>query len=227
MSIKAILIAIVAMVAAAGCSPILAPQPDKSTFFILSPVSSGVTVNASGPPPVNRDSQLTLGVGPIDFPVYLSRLQVVTRTSPNQIVLAQERRWGEPLDKNFARVFSENLSLLMNTQRIEKYPWPHKTQVDYQIAMDVQRFETSTDGQSQLIARWVIKDGATGKDLYASETVASSPVSTGDAGASAALSNDLATLSREIAARIVYLRAMHNRAVSESRSQATSKLDLR
>ena len=207
MSIKAILISTGAIVVASGCSPILAPQPDKSTFFMLSPVSSGTVADASAPAPVKRDSPLTLGIGPIEFPDYLSRLQVVTRTSANRIVLAQERRWGEPLDRDFVRVFSENLSLLLNTQRVEKYPWSHKTHIDYQIAVDVQRFEASEDGQSQLIARWIIKDGTTGKDLYASETVAGSPVAKGEEGAPAALSNDLGTMSREIATRIIALRS--------------------
>ena len=111
----------------------------------------------------------------------------------------------EPLDKNFARVLSENISKLLNTQQIEKYPWPVRTHIDYQIEVDVQRFETTSGGQSQLIARWIIKNGE-GKDLYASETTASAPVGAGETGASAALSNDLATLSREVAARITELR---------------------
>ena len=82
---------------------------------------------------------------------------------------------------------------------------PVRTHIDCQIEVDVQRFETTSDGKSQLIARWIIKDGA-GKDLYASETTASTPVSAGETGASAALSDDLATLSREVAARITELR---------------------
>ncbi len=201
------LIAGAAIGVAAGCGPVLAPQPDKSTFFVLAPLTSGGVINASAA--VGHDPQLTLGIGPIEFPDYLSRLQVVTRTSANQIVLAQERRWGEPLDKNFARVFSENISLLMNTQQIEKYPWSHKTQIDYQIEIDVLRFEAGADGQSQMVARWIIKDGATGKDLYASETTASAPVPKGDAGASIALSDDLATLSRDVATHLVALNQTH------------------
>jgi uncharacterized protein len=218
MKIKVILIAIGASIIAAGCGPVLAPQPDHSTFFILSPVSSSGVVNTSASTPVGRDSQMTLGIGPIEFPDYLSRLQVVTRTSANQIVLAQERRWGEPLDRNFGRVFSENLSILTGTQRIEKFPWSHKTQIDYQISVDVLRFETSTDGQSQMIARWTIKDGMTGKDLYASETTANAPVPAGDAGASAALSDDLATLSRDVASKISELRAARPSTASVSRA---------
>ena len=96
---------------------------------------------AAKPASASPDSQLTIGVGPVDFPDYLRRLPVVTRVAPNRIDLSDEKRWAEPLDKNFTRVLSENLATLLDTQRIEKYPWPLRTKVDYQIEIDVQRFE--------------------------------------------------------------------------------------
>jgi uncharacterized lipoprotein YmbA len=185
-----------------SCSP-LAPQPDHSKFFILTPLADG-PAPISTPTVATSNSNLTIGIGPIDFPDYLRRLEVVTRASPNELDLSTEKRWGEPLDKNFSRVFSENISRLLNTRQIEKYPWPLRTHIDYQIEVNVQRFETTSDGQSQLTARWIIKDG-TGTDLYASETSASAPVGTGETGASAALSSDLATLSREVADRLTEL----------------------
>ncbi|HYL99554.1 MAG TPA: PqiC family protein, partial [Blastocatellia bacterium] len=167
---------------ATGCT-VLAPRPDHSKFFILTPISEGTgsAANAASTPA----SSLSIGVGPIDFPDYLRRAEVVTRTAPNQIDLAEQRRWAEPLDKGFTRALSENLAHLLNTQKIEKYPWPRNTQIDYQIAVDVQTFETSSDGKSELIARWTIKNGADGKNLYASETTATAPVGPGDTGASA------------------------------------------
>jgi len=186
---------------ALGCSP-LAPQPDHSKFFILTPINADV---GAASVPGKASQPLTIGVGPIDFPDYLKHPEVVTLAAPNEIDLANERRWGEPLDKNFTRVLTENLSQLLDTQRIEKYPWPRKTQIDYQVEVDVQRFETSGNGQSQLVARWIIKDPQKSKDLYASRTTASSPVDKSDAGASAALSHDLATLSREVASQITEL----------------------
>ena len=215
MNIKSMLIALSACVAAAGCSP-LAPQPDRSKFFILTPLSEGAA-SAATPASTAGNSPLTIGIGPIDFPDYLRRLEVVTRSSPNQLDLSAEKRWGEPLDKNFERVLGENLAQLLNTQQIEKYPWSHKTQVDYQVSIDVQRFEASTDGQSQLIARWVIKDGNTGKDLASGLTNASAPVGAGETGASAALSSDLGTISRDIASRISEL--------SQHRVPATSSTE--
>jgi uncharacterized protein len=203
MNIKAKLIAFGACAMAAGCS-VLSPQPDRSKFFILSPVSDsgGMTAKPSSTSP---DSQLTIGVGPVDFPDYLRRLPVVTRVGPTQVDLSDERRWAEPLDKNFTRVLSENLATLLHTQRIEKYPWSLRTKVDYQIEIHVQRFETTGDGQSQLIASWIIRDGQSGKILYASETTTGAPAGTDEASASAALSSDLATLSKEIATRVTEL----------------------
>jgi len=114
-------------------------------------------------------------------------------------------RWAEPLDKNFVRVFAENLATLLDTQRIEKYPWALRTKVDYQVEIDVQRFEATSDGQSQLIASWIIRDGPSSKILYASQTTAGAPTGADEASASAALSSDLATLSKEIATRITEL----------------------
>lgn len=197
MRVKAALIALGACMFAAACSP-LAPQPDKSRFFILAPISNSDT-------PAPDTSQLSIGIGPIDFPDYLKRPQVVTLVEPNRIDLSQDRRWGEPLDKDFARIFSENMSQLLGTQRIEKYPWSRKVEIDYQIELDIIQFETMASGQSKLKTRWIVRDGKDGKELYASETDSSSPVDKTEAGAAAALSKDLGTLSRDIATRITAL----------------------
>ena len=219
MNVKVTFIALSCCVLSFGCSP-LAPQPDHSKFFILTPVADQAATQFA-PANTAGDPGLTIGIGPIDFPDYLRRLEVVTLTSPNQLDLATEKRWGEPLDKDFARVFAENISTLLNTQQLERYPWPVRTHVDYQIVVEVQRFETTSDGQSQLVARWVIKD-STGKDLFASETRASAPVGSGETGPSIALSNDLATLSREVAARVTELHA-HRVPVNTTDTRVSSK----
>jgi uncharacterized lipoprotein YmbA len=100
---------------------------------------------------------------------------------------------------------------LLQTDRIEKYPWAHRTPIDYQITISVERFEASANGQAQLNARWIIKDGATGKDLYASETTAATThvADGGEDSAARALSEDLATLSRAIASRVSALSERH------------------
>jgi uncharacterized lipoprotein YmbA len=214
------LIAFGACAIVAGCS-VLSPQPDRSEFFILSPVSDRAGM-ATKPASTSPDSQLTVGVGPVDFPDYLRRLPVVTRVAPNRVDLSDERRWAEPLDKNFVRVLSENLAVLLDTQRIEKYPWSLRTKVDYQVEIDVQRFETTSDGQTQLIASWIIRDGQGSKILYASQTTVSAPAGPDGVSASAALSGDLATLSKEIALRITELKQHRTPNNADSNSASSS-----
>jgi hypothetical protein len=72
--------------------------------------------------------------------------------------------------------------------------------------LDVERFDTDTEKQAKLNARWSIRDGRDGKVLYATETTASAPVGSGDEGPSAALSSNIATLSKEIASQLTLLR---------------------
>jgi uncharacterized protein len=203
MKMKAIWAALGVCALAAGCS-VLSPQPDRTKFFILNPLSEGAAAGGQAGS-TSPGSQLIIGVGPVDFPDYLRRLPVVTRVAPNRVDLSDEERWAEPLDKNFVRVLSENLATLLGTQRIEKYPWPVKNRIDYQIEVDVERFETTSDGQTQLMASWIIRDGATDKILYASRTAAGAPAGPDELSASAALSSDLATLSKEIASRVAEL----------------------
>jgi uncharacterized protein len=203
MNINTIRLALGACVLAAGCS-VLSPQPDRSRFFILTPISDSAGTGAQAAS-TSAGAQLIVGVGPVDFPDYLRRLPVVKRVAPNRVDLSDEERWAEPLDKNFVRVLSQNLARLLNTQRIEKFPWPVKDRIDYQVEIDVERFETTSDGQAQLMASWIIRDGPTDKILYASQTTAGAPAGPDELSASAALSGDLATLSKDIASRVTEL----------------------
>lgn len=220
MNLKTKLIAFGACAIVAGCS-VLSPQPDRSEFFILTPVSDSAGM-AARPASTSPDSQLTIGVGPVDFPDYLRRLPVVTRVAPNRIDLSEERRWAEPLDKNFVRVLSENLAALLDTQRIEKYPWSLRTKVDYQVEINVQRFETTSDGQTQLLASWIIREGQRSKILYASQTTTGSPAGPDGVSESAALSSDLATLSKEIASRITELNQRRTPNNADANSASSS-----
>jgi uncharacterized protein len=197
----------VAGLAVWACSP-LAPRQDYSKFFVLSALSD----HANQPSSLATDSKVSIGIGPIDFPDYLKRLEVVTRATSNRLDVSPVDRWGEPLDKNFERVLGENLAQLLQTDRVENYPWPRRTPIDYQIVISVERFETTADGQAQMKTRWTLKDGATGKDLYASETIAASPAAGSGETTASALSEDLATLSRAIASQISALREGHGTA---------------
>jgi uncharacterized lipoprotein YmbA len=219
MHFKIILIAIGVCVSATACS-VLSPQPDHAKFYILTPIAdrTGIPASTSSMSP---DAQLTIGVGPVDLPDYLRRFSVVTRVAPNRIDLSDEKLWAEPLDKNFTRVLSENLATLLETQRIERYPWSLQTKVNYQIEIDVQQFETTSDGQARLVAGWIIRDSHS-KILCASITVTGAASGPDATSASAALSSDLAILSRDIASRVSKLNQHHGTTDVGSNTASTS-----
>jgi len=200
----------------AGCS-ILSPQPDRTKFFVLTAVTDvGATGTASAA--ANGTSNLVIGIGPIGFPDYLRRPEVVTRTSPTTVELSDLDRWAEPLDSAFARVLSEDLSGLLGTQRIVTYPWYKSSRVDYQVECDVVRFETNSSGGSQLHAQWSIRDG-TGKLLIARESDINDTEASSDKSPSASLSHDLGNLSQQIATQLRELNQQNNRRNAESGGQ--------
>jgi uncharacterized protein len=182
---------------AAACS-FMSPQPDRTQYFVLSPAAQSDSSASSA-----STSQLTIGVGPIRFPGYLKRPGVVTRTTSNQLTVSDENRWAEPLDENFEGTLCQNLARMLGTTKIRVYPWYADTHIDYQVEVWVDHFEATDDGRSQLSAVWTIRDGRDGKMLASSQSVQSAPVQSGDG--SAALSQDLAAMSREIADRIAAL----------------------
>ncbi len=185
--------------AAAACNP-LAPQPDRTQYFVLAP-----TAQAGAAASTASTARLAVGVGPIKFPGYLKRPGVVTRDGADRLLISDEKRWGEPLDRNFESVLCQNLSQILGTEKISTYPWYSDTHIDYQVEVRVDRFETSQDGRSQMAAIWTIRDGHDGHELASGASNASSPVQGGDTAGSAALSQDLGQLSRQIGQRIVEL----------------------
>lgn len=108
-----------------------------------------------------------------------------------------------PLEKNFTQVLSGNLSELVGTHQVAIYPWYRSTPVDYQIRIDVSRFETDSSGNAVLATRWTITDSHDQRLVYAGNSNLSEAIRPGDPAAeAAALSRALGNFSREVAAAI-------------------------
>lgn len=175
-----------------GCAGTTPP----SNFYML----SALPESASEIQKVAVDSGAAIGIGPINFPEYLNRSQIVTRLSPNELKIGTFNRWAEPLKANFSRVLMENLSTLLNTDSIFLYPWRTSLAIEYQIMVDVIRFDATAGDKATLIARWTVltRDG---KILIMKKkaTFIEPMGSSGYDGMVAALSQTLMAFSREIA----------------------------
>jgi uncharacterized lipoprotein YmbA len=132
----------------------------------------------------------------------------VTRAGENQLELAEFDRWAEPLQNNLSRVLVLNLSTLLSTDRVALHPWNRSTPMDYQVIVDVGRFEAGTAGATSLLARWSIVDAADRKILRVRKSSFSEPIADGGYEATvASMSRAVAALSREIAGAIRDLSA--------------------
>jgi uncharacterized protein len=181
---------------------VLPAQKDTSQFFILIPA----------PEPVLADSahsasprQLSIGLGPINFPGYLKRREIVTRLGGGQLQLSENKRWAESLDSNFQSVLSQDLGMHLGTQNIALFPWYGRPHFDYQVEVQVHRFDTDADSRSHLDARWIIKDGKTDQELLARQSNIVSTVQASDVAGSEALSSDVNTLSANITQSLIGL----------------------
>src|SRR5262245_52680281 len=183
--------------APAGCS-FLDSKPDPSRFFSLTslPRTGQTAQDAAG------TSALVLGIGPIKLPGYLDRQQMVTRISQNRFAVAENDRWAEPLDENFSRVLSQNLSILLQTDKIVAYPWIRRQLTTYQVQVEVLRFEPNAEQVVELWARWTILDDQK-ETIDRKESFLTKPARDKSTEASvAAMSEAVADLSRDIASVI-------------------------
>lgn len=182
-----------------GCG---AGQSSPSKYYVLSSPSDFLATNR----PAGTRQGLRLGVGPISLPQHLDRSQIVTLASPHQLSLQELDQWAEPLKAGFSRILAVNLSSLLQTNDVFQYPWRRPVTVQNQISVEVLRFDTNFKGESTLAARWNMIRGD-GQELLFSQT---SVYKTQVSGKSieetvAAMSRNLAELSREIATSIVEL----------------------
>jgi hypothetical protein len=189
-----------ACLSVSGCMS-FSPMPDPSRFFTLTSLPQPEESRARD---ANNTNGLFVGVGPIRFPAYLDRDQLVTRISQNRFDISENDRWAEPLEENFIRVLSQNLVLLLRGARVIRYPWQSSQRPTCQVEIEVLRFEPSTRQEVELLARWAVIDLSDKAPLVVKESRIARQTGKESIEASvAALSETVGDLSREIADTIL------------------------
>jgi uncharacterized protein len=195
-SVAAVILVVAEALTASGC---FSPQPDPSKFFVLAPAGAAAA-NSIAPAGLSPSSSPIIGLGPIKLPEYLDRDEVVTRVGPNRLELSEKDRWAEPLSNNFRQVIAQDLTQSLGTHSIMFYPWVGTTHIDYQVRIEVYRFESDPNANAQLVAHWQVLDGS-GKLLYAGDSNLSEQAQPGEPVA-AALSRTVERLAQQIASAI-------------------------
>jgi uncharacterized lipoprotein YmbA len=122
-------------------------------FYLLQPLNSSIEEKGAtvGEGPV-------LAVGPVRVREYLNRPQIVTRTRTNEIKIHDFQYWGEPLSTSFTAILAQNLSVLLSTDRIIIFPYRTKQElpIDYQVVVDVIRFDGEPGVEATLLVQYYI-----------------------------------------------------------------------
>ena len=176
----------------AGCG---SSQPVR--FYVLSTLAERQPAGGG---------DLAVGVGPVDLPEYLDRPQIVTRSGQNELNLAEFERWGASLKDNTAEVLAENLAALIPSNKVATYPWKRATQIQYQVAVKITRFDRTEGGDAVLSARWKILDADGAERLSRESHYAERPAADSYAATVAAMNRILAQFSRELAGAVNGLR---------------------
>jgi uncharacterized lipoprotein YmbA len=197
------MISCLALLVTAGC--IGGARSKPSRFYTLDSMDSHEV--ASLPAPTSPTQDLRIGIVPVKIPEYLKKPQIVTRTGASEITLAEFDRWAGSLDEDIGRVIAENLSLLLQTDKVLNFPWRRNVELDYTIEMQVNRLEGTLGGDIEFVVRWAIFDAKNNNVFSVQTSRITEPVQgEGYSDLVIAQSRTLAIFSKELATAIIKLQ---------------------
>jgi len=142
----------------------------------------------------------SIGLGPVNIPVYLDKPKIATEDSNNMLKFAEFDRWGEPLETALARVINENLTVMMPQATIEVFPWNLFVSVRYQVIVDVIQMKANLDKDLFLLVKWSIIDLKNKNVAFTKRSEFSQPIAPHNyTGLAEAVSNAAILLSSQIA----------------------------
>ena len=176
-----------------GCTG--ASQP--TTYYVLAPSEN---LSSDVPSPTG----MSVGVGPIKLPDILDRPHIVTRTEQHRVDINEFHRWGDSMKGQVSEMLVESLSNLLQTPHVSAYPWERTFNPDYQLYIDIRRFDGRIDGPVVLSAVWRVVDRPNDKHVITQRFSTTIPVAgTGFKAYVAAQNSALDQLSREMAKGLV------------------------
>ena len=159
---------------------------------------------ASTAPPGQAQSAPTYSVlvGPVSLPAIVDRPQIVAYQGANQVTLAEQSRWAEPLSSAVPRVIAGNLANLLVGAQVQAVSRSAPLEPDFRVMLDVQRFEPVLGREATIEVLWTVR-AAKGKATKTGRSLVREPAAGGDYEAIvAAFDRSLAAVSGDIAAAI-------------------------
>jgi uncharacterized protein len=129
-----------------------------------SPKPSFYTLSTEGAPTALADAKASysVAVGPLTLPDMLNRPQMVVRVDANRVEIDEFHRWAGPLKQDMVRVIAENMAQALGIPRVLSSTQSGAGNVDFAVALDVQRFDTTPGKGVTIEAAWTVRRSAGG-----------------------------------------------------------------
>jgi uncharacterized lipoprotein YmbA len=140
-----------------------------------------------------------IGVGPVEFPRFLDRPQIVIRKSQHRVEVSEFHRWAGSFSEDFLRVLTRNISMLLPTDQVVVYPWTDQFAPTCRIQLTVDQFDGWFGEEVVLNVTWSVWNQKDAKALVRKHTLIKEPLADKNyESLVAAQSRAIATLSRAI-----------------------------
>ncbi|WP_319409197.1 PqiC family protein [uncultured Desulfosarcina sp.] len=164
------------------------------TYYLLNPMTAG----QASPAEAEGERIMIVGIGQMELPGYINRVQMVRRTGQNQLEVSSFHRWADYPDRMIQRVISENLQLLMADARVTSAPWPAGFKPDVTVDFSFLELIGTTEKTMLLSVLWTIT-GKGDPSPFHRTTLSEAMTGTGYEDLAAAHSRALEALCREVA----------------------------
>ncbi len=187
-------VALFVLLVLAGC----AGSPFSKNEYTLTPIGKLEAAGSNTSAPL----EATVGVTQVRLAEHLDKPEIVAAGKPKKEG-APAPKWAEPLKENFSNVLAENLSLLMATKNVTVIPANNPVSPDYQVVVEVRKFEGEMGKEGFLDARWTILGNQGTETVFLRNSSFHQPVAgEGVKGVVGAMNQTLSDLSQEIAAAL-------------------------
>ena len=136
----------------------------KTRYFTLGSIEPR---NAT---PLVTRPKLGIAIGPIEFPRYLDRPEIVTRDGAHRLVLSNANRWAGSFRSDVLRVLADDIGALLGTSRIAVFPNEAPFQPDYRVLVDLREFEGVLGESVTLRARWTVVSASDATPVFVGES---------------------------------------------------------
>lgn len=97
-----------------------------------------------------------LGIGPLRYPDYMARSQIVTRGAAAEYRFDDFNRWAEPLGEAVYRVATANVDSILDDVIVVAFPYSHLSDLTHQLVGRIDGFLAASDGSVVFELQWGI-----------------------------------------------------------------------